>query len=222
MRKRRGQLGRISLGVAWAMLCAGAAISPAQDKAVPGSSAVGSPQDVNYHGGLVTPPLPKPSFTLTDTSGAAFDFRGSTDGYVTLLYFGFSHCMTACPMQMNFLAGALRTLPMEVRNQVKVVFVTTDPERDNPRLIRTWLSHFDRSFIGLTGSQAEIQQAETAAKMPRTIKPDEHAAFIVAYTKDNRGHVIYPSGVTQADWIHDLPRLVNETWTTADSSRPYP
>jgi len=34
--------------------------------------------------------------------------------------------------------------------------------------------------------------------------------------------VIYPSGVTQADWIHDLPRLVNETWTTADSSHPRP
>jgi len=204
------------------MLCAGAAICPAQGKGVPAVPIEGGSQDANYHGGLVTPPLPKPSFTLTDTSGAAFDFRGSTDGYVTLLYFGFSHCMTACPMQMNYLAGALRTLPMEVRSQVKVVFVTTDPDRDNPRLIRTWLSHFDRTFIGLTGSQTEIQQAETAAKMPRTIKPDEHAAFIVAYTKDNRGHVIYPSGVTQADWIHDLPRLVNETWTTADSSHPRP
>jgi len=222
MRKHSRKTGWFFIGLAWSVFCAGSAISPAQGNAIPGPSAEGGSQDSNYHGGLVTPPLPKPSFTLTDTSGAAFDFRGSTDGYVTLLYFGFSHCMTACPMQMNFLAGALRALPTEVRNQVKVVFVTTDPDRDNPRLIRTWLSHFDRSFIGLTGSLAEIQQAETAAKMPRTIKPNEHAAFIVAYTKDNRGHVIYPSGVTQADWIHDLPHLVNETWTTADSSHPHP
>jgi protein SCO1/2 len=170
----------------------------------------------------VAPPLPKPSFTLTDTSGAAFDFRGATEGYVTLLYFGFSHCLTACPMQMNYLAGALRTLPADIRNQVKVVFVTTDPDRDNPRLIRTWLSHFDRSFVGLTGTQAEIQTAETAAKLPRTIKPDEHAAFVVVYTKDNLGHVIYPAGVTQADWVHDLPRLVNETWTTAGVTRSQP
>jgi protein SCO1/2 len=211
---------RVFTGLVWLVLCAGAAISLAQRSANPAPTPERGPQDATYRGGLVTPPLPKPAFTLTDTSGAAFDFRSSTDGYVTLLYFGFSHCTTACPMQMNYLASALRTLPADIRSHVKVVFVSTDPDRDNPRMVRTWLNHFDRSFIGLTGSVEKIQRAETASKLPRTIKPDEHAAFVVAYTRDNLGHVIYPAGVTQGDWVHDLPRLVNETWTTSALAHP--
>jgi len=205
-------------GLVGIAIAAAAANSSAQVPSSSGSASEAGRQEAQYHGGLVTPPLPKPSFTLTDTSGAAFDFRNSTDGYVTLLYFGFCHCTTACPTQMAFLSGAMRNLPQNVRDQIKVVFVTTDPERDNPRMIHTWLSRVDRSFIGLTGSIADIRKAETAAKMPQTIKPDEHAAFIVVYTKDDLGHVIYPVGITQADWIHDLPLLVTASWTTADSS----
>src|ERR1035438_7940133 len=84
----------------------------------------------NYRGGLVTPPLPKPGFVLTDTSGAAFDFRQRTDGYVTLLFFGYTYCPDQCPMHMANLGAALKKLPAEIANQVKLVFVTTDPARD--------------------------------------------------------------------------------------------
>jgi len=172
-------------------------------------------QDAAYRGGLVTPALPKPSFTLTDTSGAVFDFKGGTNGYVTLLFFGYAHCATVCPTQMAYLAGAMRQLPREVTNQIKVVFVTTDPAQDNPRLLRAWLNHFDKSFIGLTGSAAEVEAAEVSAKIPRTTaNPAEHAAFVLAYTKDNLGHVIYPAGVKQSDWLHDLPQLTNARWTS--------
>src|SRR5215471_16130902 len=66
-----------------------------------------------YRGGLVTPPLPKPRFTLTDTAGVPFDFRAATDGYVTLLLFGYTHCVSICPTQMSYLAGAIRRMPKE-------------------------------------------------------------------------------------------------------------
>jgi protein SCO1 len=167
-----------------------------------------------YRGGLVTPPLPKPEFTLTDTSGARFDFKAGTNGYVTLLFFGYAHCTSVCPVQMGYLAGALRKMPREVVERFKVIFVTTDPAHDNPRLLRTWLNHFDKSFIGLTGSEAEVRAAQMAAKVPTSAgNPAEHAAFVLAYTKDNLGHVIYPAGITQADWLHDLPQLPREVWT---------
>ncbi len=171
-------------------------------------------QDTAYRGGLVTPPLPKPGFTLTDTSGAPFDFKARTDGYVTLLFFGYTHCTSVCPMQMAYLAGAMRQMPKEVTDRFKVVFVTTDPARDNQRLLRTWLNHFNRNFIGLTGSEAGVRSAQVAAKVPSGGGAAEHAAFVLAYTKDNLGHVIYPAGVTQADWLHDLPRLASEAWTS--------
>jgi protein SCO1 len=172
----------------------------------------GGQQDTAYRGGLVTPPLPKPEFTLTDTAGRPFDFRVKTDGYVTLLFFGYTQCASVCPMQMATLAAAMKKLPSGVRDRIKVVFVTTDPAHDNPTALRTWLGHFDKSFIGLTGTEAGVKAAQMAAKVPSG-GPAEHAAFVLAYSKDNRGHLIYPDGITQGDWLHDLPQLASEAWT---------
>ena len=173
-----------------------------------------------YHGGLVAPPLPKPKFSLTDTSGRPFDFSLETEGYVTLLFFGYTHCPDVCPLQMASIASSLQQIPPEVAKHVKVVFVTTDPARDSAAVLRSWLDHFDRRFIGLTGSEAAIVTAQRAAHVPLASKKVlanqdyamAHAAFALAYTKDNLAHVIYPEGVSLEDWAHDLPLLVKETW----------
>src|SRR6476646_10725386 len=85
-----------------------------------------------YRGGIVTPPLPKPRFVLTDTSGAPFDFWNRTRGLVTLLFFGYSNCPDQCPMHMANLGVALKKLPPGIADTVKLVFVTTDPARDTP------------------------------------------------------------------------------------------
>jgi len=176
-----------------------------------------------YRGGMVSPPLPKPKFTLTDTSGTAFDFSTKTQGYVTLLFFGYTHCPDMCPLQMQLIEQALKKLPMEAAQQFKVVFVTTDPERDSPQVLRTWLDHFDKRFIGLTGSDAAIDAAQIAANLSpakkSAVRPDGayevgHAAFLLAYTKDNLAHVIYPAGVQAEDLAHDLPYLAKEKWNT--------
>ena len=120
------------------------------------------------------------------------------------------------------IAKVFKQLPADMADQFKVVFVTTDPERDSPEVLRSWLDHFDKRFIGLTGSAAAIDAAQVAANMPvatkSAVRPDGayevgHAAFVLAYTKDNRAHVIYPLGVKQEDWAHDLPFLAKETWT---------
>jgi protein SCO1 len=169
-----------------------------------------------YRGGLVTPPLPKPKFVLTDTSGAPFDFWNKTQGTVTLLFFGYTDCPDQCPMHMATLGRALKKLPPRISDQVKLVFVTTDPARDTPAVLRRWLDYFDKHFIGLTGTEAALNAVQTAAGVPQARKIGAygiaHANFVVAYTKDNLAHIIYPGGVTQDDWIHDLPLLINETW----------
>jgi protein SCO1/2 len=176
-----------------------------------------------YRGGLVSPPLPKPKFTLTDTSGVPYDLSSKTQGYVTLLFFGYTHCPDVCPLQMDMVAQALKKIPPASTDQIKVIFVTTDPERDSPQVLRTWLNHFDNSFIGLTGSSAAIEAAQVAANIPPAkkspVRPDGayevgHAAFVLAYTKDNLGHVIYPVGMKEEDWAHDLPYLAKETWVS--------
>jgi protein SCO1 len=176
-----------------------------------------------YRGGLVTPPLPKPKFVLTDTAGAPFDFGPKTKGYVTLLFFGYTNCPDMCPAQMSMIARALLKIPADMADQFKVVFVTTDPARDNPKVLRAWLDHFDKRFIGLTGSEAAITAAQIAANLPPAQKSPVrsngtydvgHASFVLAYTKDNLAHVIYPVGVKLEDLAHDLPLLVNEAWSS--------
>jgi protein SCO1/2 len=205
-------LGAAAVTGVWAQ-----ASSKAPEPAAPGKS--------NYHGGLVSPPLPKPKFTLTDTSGTAFDFHAKTEGYVTLLFFGYTHCPDMCPLQMHMIADALRKLPPATAAQFKVVFVTTDPGRDTPQVLRSFLDHFDRRFIGLTGTEEAINAAQVAANLPvakkGAVRPDGnhnyevgHSAFVLAYTKDDLAHVIYPVGLKQEDWLNDLPLLAAETWPT--------
>jgi protein SCO1 len=183
-----------------------------------GAAVIGK---LDYHGGLVSPPLPKPKFTLRDTSGTAFDFHAKTEGYVTLLFFGYTNCPDMCPLQMQMIANALHKLPSDAARQFKVVFVTTDPARDTPQVLRSYLDHFSKSFIGLTGSEESIDAAQVAANLPTTkrgaLQPDGnyevgHSAFVLAYTKDNLAHVIYPVGLKLEDWMHDLPLLVSQTW----------
>jgi protein SCO1/2 len=173
-----------------------------------------------YRGGLVTPPLPKPRFVLADTSGAPFDFWNRTLGSVTLLFFGYTHCPDQCPMHMANLGVALKKLPSGIADQVKLVFVTTDPARDTPVELRRWLDNFDKDFVGLTGTEAALEAIQKAAgappahnTAPRNVTSIAHANFVVAYTKDNLAHVVYPGGVSTDDWIHDLPLLIKETWS---------
>jgi protein SCO1 len=176
-----------------------------------------------YRGGMVTPPLPKPRFVLTDTSGAPFDFWNRTQGSVTLLFFGYTNCPDQCPMHMVNIGAALKKLPPGMADLVKLVFVTTDPERDTPVALRRWLDNFDKHFVGLTGTEAALDAVQKAAGVPPAHKGESrngnygvaHANFVIAYTKDNLGHVIYPGGASQGDWIHDLPLLIEETWSHA-------
>ncbi|HTS88828.1 MAG TPA: SCO family protein [Gemmatimonadales bacterium] len=167
-------------------------------------------------GPRIDPPLPKPDFALPATDGKPFDFRKETEGYVTLLFFGYTHCPDVCPVQMANVSAALSTLSPEINNAVKVVFVTTDPERDTPPVLRAWLNKFDPQFIGLIGDSATVARTSHALHMPppeREALPDGsgygigHAAFVVAFTRDNLAHVVYPFGIRQADWARDLKIL---------------
>ena len=179
-----------------------------------------SPKNSDYRGGVVSPPIPKPRFTLTDTDGAPFDFGAKTAGYVTFLFFGYTHCPDICPSQLSLIAQALKESPPELAKQFKVVFVTTDPDRDTRQNLRAWLDRFDHRFIGLTGTQFAIDAAQTAANLypakKSALGADRayevgHAAFVLAYSKDNLARVIYPAGITEKDLAHDLPLLAKSS-----------
>lgn len=158
---------------------------------------------------------PKPDIVLTSTDGSPFDFPRATAGYVTLLFFGYTHCPDICPVHMANLAAVLHKLPSPVARRVKVIMVTVDPERDTPERLRAWLDNFDRDFVGLTGSIDDISAMQQAVRLPPAVKEGEgerylvgHAAYVLAFTTDSEPPIAYPSGIRQSDWAHDLPLLV--------------
>ncbi len=152
---------------------------------------------------------PKPSFTLIDTAGRPFSFASRTHGKLTYLYFGYTHCPNACPATMAELTYALKRQPASVRRRVEVVFVTVDPRRDTRRVLRAWLDHFSRSFVGLTGNVRQIEAAERASGVPYV--PGEvttHSSMVLPYSPDDFAHVVYTQGFRPDDYAHDLPLLL--------------
>jgi protein SCO1/2 len=125
-----------------------------------------------YHGVEPDPVPSRPSFVLTDTSGSRFDFHEQTRGRPTFVYFGYTHCPDECPTAMADVAAALRRSDPAIRQRARVVFVTTDAQRDSGPVLRRWLDQFSSSFIGLTGTQAELDLAARAAGVaPGTVGP---------------------------------------------------
>ncbi|MBE3203795.1 MULTISPECIES: SCO family protein [Parafrankia] len=175
-----------------------------------------------WHGTVPPNARPKPSFTLTDTSGAPFVFTTATAGRPVLLFFGFTNCPDVCPTTMADIAAARTLVPTRIADAVRTVFVTTDPARDTPAVLRRWLDQFDSTFIGLTGDLAEIDAAQRAVGIPLAIRPSlapsaaptadysvAHAAQVAGYGADDRLRVLYFANATVTDYAADLPELVD-------------
>ncbi|MCW2601020.1 MAG: putative Sco1/SenC family protein [Frankiales bacterium] len=116
-----------------------------------------------FHGVEPNPAPARPEFVLKDTSGRRYDFDSETKGRPTFVYFGYTHCPDACPTAMADLASALRKASPALRAQARVVFVTTDPKRDTAPVIRRWLDQFSTTFVGLLGTQAQLDAAQRTA-----------------------------------------------------------
>lgn len=162
-------------------------------------------------------PIEVPPFTFTDTEGQPYDFLERTSGTLSFVFFGFTHCPDVCPVQLANLAAALGDLGYADRRRIEVIFVSTDPERDTPDVIREYLNRFDHEFTGLTAPIDEVNELLAALGLPPAVKePVEgtddymvgHVAQIMAVTGDGRVRVAYPGGVRQNDWRADLPALL--------------
>ncbi|MFJ6758441.1 MULTISPECIES: SCO family protein [unclassified Streptomyces] len=162
-------------------------------------------------------PFNKPELVLTDTTGQPWNLREQTKGKPTLIYFGYTHCPDVCPLTMSNIAVAKKALPKADQDNLQVVFVTTDPERDTPESLGSWLKAQDPSFIGLTGDFGAIQAAartlgigiEAAKKEANGDVVSMHGAQVIAFSpKTDEGYVLYGEGTTVDDYTKDLPKLI--------------
>lgn len=174
------------------------------------------PAASELRGWIVDPPIEKADFALESMHGGTFNFREATDGFLTLLFFGYTHCPDICPLHMANIGSVLKKVPPDVANRVKVVFVSTDPERDTAERLRSWLANFHPRFIGVRGPIEDVNAVQAAFGLGASFREDlpdggygvAHAAQVIAFTSDNRAHVMYAFGTRQEDWGHDLPMLV--------------
>ena len=169
-----------------------------------------------FDGDQVGQPFNKPDLTLTDSSGAQFNLVQGTQGKLTLVYFGYTHCPDVCPTTMATLAATMRSLTPAQAAQIDVVFISTDPTRDTPSVLHTWLGQYDPAFIGLTGQFAAIQKAagslgitiDPPVKLPDGNYTVTHGAEVLAFDKQNKAYVVYTAGTTVPQFQHDIPLLL--------------
>ena len=171
--------------------------------------------DGTYSGLHLRDPYQKPEFTLTDTTGAEFDFAERTAGGPTLLFFGYTHCPDICPSTMADVMLALNASDPAVAAETSVVFVTTDPARDTPEVLGEFLGHFDAGlpnrFIGLTGTQEQIDQAQLAAGVPQAEDDGQlHSTMLLLYGTDGEADVAFDAGNNHTDIAHDLAVVAAE------------
>jgi protein SCO1/2 len=107
-----------------------------------------------YKGTRLDPPIPIPDFELQDTSGQPFQLS-DLEGNIALVYFGYTYCPDVCPLTMWDVKEALAGL--EQREQVRVVFISVDPERDKPEVLAQYLKAFGPEYIGLTDDFEKVQ-----------------------------------------------------------------
>jgi len=135
-----------------------------------------------------------------------------------VLYFGYTYCPDVCPTTLSTLRQALAELEPEEKTQVQVLMVTVDPARDSAQVLADYLSHFDPSFLGLTGTEEEIAAATEAAsifyqKEPGSVESGylvDHTATVSVLDKQGRLRLLYSFGTPAEDIASDLEHLLDD------------
>lgn len=172
-----------------------------------------------YRAGQTHQPYRVPATTLTDTDGQPYSLTEDTDKPLTLVFFGYSHCPDICQTVMSNLTSAMTRLDAADRDRVDVVFVTTDPARDTPDALRTYLDRFDPSFIGLTGDLATITRVgkplavyvADGEKLPTGGRDlNSHSTQVTGITADDTSPILWTQGTSSADLAADIHTLLND------------
>jgi protein SCO1/2 len=153
-------------------------------------------------------------FALTDHTGkprTLADFKGK----VVVVFFGYTQCPDVCPTTMAEMATVMQKLG-PLADQVQVLFITLDPERDTQQLLANYVPAFDKRFIGLRGTPE--QTAKTAkefkvfySKVPGTSPGSytiDHTAGSYVFDRDGRLRLFIRHGQGPDPIVHDLRQLL--------------
>ena len=158
---------------------------------------------------------PAPEIELTRTNGESFRLS-QMRGKIVLLFFGYTSCPDVCPTTLAEMKSALEKIGAEDAEQVRVVFVSVDPGRDTPQRVQEYVDHFNTEFIGLSGTEAELQKTWNGYGVFRQIVEGTSAAgYVVDHTarttlidQDGNLRVSYSFETPVDDIVHDLKLLL--------------
>ncbi len=166
-----------------------------------------------FHGSLIDPPAAAPDFTLADQTGRPFRLSAQA-GSVVLLYFGYTSCPDACPATLAEFKLVRRRLGPQAE-RVRFVFVTVDPLRDSAAQLGTYLSNFDPSFVGLSGTPAELRPVwrsygvSTAVRAANPAAVD-HSDRVYAIDARGRLRLTYALDIGAETLADDVRALIDE------------
>ncbi|MBX9741540.1 MAG: SCO family protein [Beijerinckiaceae bacterium] len=139
------------------------------------------------------------AFSLVDQTGARVTdatYRGAP----SLVFFGFTHCPDVCPTTLFEISEILRKLPKDAR--LSALFVTVDPERDTPELMKSYLASFDPRISGLSGTREEIDVIIKAYRVYAKKIPTEKGQYTmdhtaIVYMMDKQGRFVNALNIQQ-------------------------
>jgi protein SCO1/2 len=172
--------------------------------------------DEQLTGAVLDQPYVVPETPLTATDGAAYSLAGDTDKHLTLVFFGYTHCPDICQVVMATLASAMTRLDDADREQVDVVFVTTDPARDTEQVLRNYLDRFDPRFIGLTGTLDEVVgvgaglhiAVEQGEKLPSGGYDITHGTSVLGIDHSDEVPIVWNQDTSATQYATDIHQLL--------------
>lgn len=168
--------------------------------------------------GVFDPPRAAPEFVMPASSGKVFKLSNYR-GKVVVLEFGYTHCLDVCPVSLAALTQARQLIGPAAAADVQVVFITVDPARDDVARLRTYLKPFDPSFVGITGSQKQIDALLKSYGISATkrlvdgSKTDytmHHSSYLYFIDRKGMQRSLMPFGRPAADIAHDLTLLLKQ------------
>lgn len=170
-----------------------------------------------FHGMVMSSRELAPNFTLLSASTGERVSLTDYKGQIVLLYFGYTTCPDVCPATLRDVAAALEQLGRKA-DQVQVMMITVDPERDTPEIMKEYMSHFNPTFMGLVPESAQ-ETFSVATQYGIYYEKHfygseagylmDHTATITLVDLDGYARVIYPFGTTPDDLAADLNYILS-------------
>jgi protein SCO1/2 len=169
--------------------------------------------DRPWHATNITGGMPRLDFRMTRANDGrqvtAEDFRG----HVAIVYFGYTHCPDVCPATLANLSEILQRLGKRA-DDVRILFVTVDPARDTPEILKSYTEAFGPQVIGLTGSANNLARLARAYRVAYSIKTAPthevmHSNAVFFFDRDGRARLVATSTTDTAGLAEDVERLLN-------------